>query len=118
MASLTVGRDIVAEQATPLPWAGLPMNMVQSADGKYAVICGMGYRDALWTLRISDNQVVGRMDFLNRAPARVSPEGPQDDAAAVTPNADNPKKNGLYYGLAIDGNTLYAAQGRTIRSTF
>ena len=69
----------------------LPMNLVLSPDGKYAVSSDMGFRQSLWSLRTSDGQRVANVDYPNTAKAPT---------------------NGLYYGLvfANDG-TLYAAQG-------
>lgn len=70
----------------------LPMNMVASPDGKFALVSDMGTRQALWSIRTSDGAGVSHMDFSNAKPNREA--------------------NGLYYGLAfgMDG-TLYAAQG-------
>ncbi len=70
----------------------LPMNMVASPDGKFALVSDMGTHQALWSIRTSDGAGVSHMDFPNAKP--------------------NKEANGLYYGLAFgtDG-TLYAAQG-------
>ena len=108
---LNVGKQVVDSDAIPLTGASLPMTLALSADHTYAVICGMGYRDALWTLRTSDDTVVSRADFTSRAVPRQNPEGPAEDEPKI-PNATNPSKLGVYYGVvcAADG-TVYAAQG-------
>ena len=69
----------------------MPMNVVTSPDGKYALTTGAGYREAVCCVRLSDGQQTGRIDF---------------------EKSKKHKTNGLYYGLAFgpDG-TLYAAQG-------
>ncbi len=71
----------------------LPMNIILSPNGKYAVTTDMGLRQSLWSLRTSNGVGVSHVDFPNNP-------GP------------NATTNGLYYGLAFkpDG-TLYAAQG-------
>lgn len=68
----------------------LPMNIVLSPSGKYAVSTDMGFRQSLWSIDAKTGAGVSHVDFPN--------------------NADG--SNGLYYGLAFgpDGK-LYAAQG-------
>jgi len=70
----------------------LPMNMIASPDGKFALVSDMGTHQSLWSIRTSDGAGVSHMDFSNAKP--------------------NKESNGLYYGLAFgtDGS-LYAAQG-------
>lgn len=69
----------------------LPMNLVLSPDGKYAVCTDMGFHQFLTSLRTDDGTQVSNLEY-------------------PTTNAD--RTNGLYYGLAFGGNnTLYAAQG-------
>ncbi len=69
----------------------LPMNLIASPDGNYAISTDMGFRQSLCSIRIADGQLASRIPF------------------DKSPNA---RTNGLYYGLAFgpDG-TLYAAQG-------
>ncbi len=70
----------------------LPMNMIRSADGRFALVTDMGFRQSLWSVRTADGVGVAHVDFSNHPPNRST--------------------NGLYYGLAITpGGTLYAAQG-------
>jgi YVTN family beta-propeller protein len=106
-APLINGKDIVDADATPLTHAQLPLNLALAAGGKYAVICGMGYRQALWAVRTADDKVVSRVDFVSHATLRANPEGDFNPASH-----DPGKTIGLYYGLAAapDG-AIYAAQG-------
>ena len=70
----------------------LPMNILASPDGKFALVSDMGTRQALWSIRTGDGVGVSHMDFPNARP--------------------NKESNGLYYGLAFGADgTLYAAQG-------
>jgi len=83
----------------------LPMHMILSPDGKYAVSTDMGFRQALSVLDTRTGAVVSQTPFF--------PDPNQPSA-----NAADPKKINLYYGLAFaptanpDGSyTLYASQG-------
>jgi len=83
----------------------LPMHMILSPDGKYAVSTDMGFRQALSVLDTRTGAVVSQTPFF--------PDPNQPGA-----NAADPKKINLYYGLAFaptanpDGSyTLYASQG-------
>jgi YVTN family beta-propeller protein len=75
----------------------MPLNIVISPDGKYAITTSSCLNAFLSTLRVSDGAVVSSLSF------------PADD-----PNVPN---GGLFYGLAFDPTphnntyTLYAAQG-------
>lgn len=70
----------------------LPMNLVATRDGRYAIASDMGFRQALWTIRTRDGRGVSHLDF--------------------NKGSGSEKTNGLYYGLAVstDG-AVYAAQG-------
>ena len=71
----------------------LPMNLITSPDGKYAIATDMGFREQLTSLRTSDGTKVSSITY--------------GDPASLTTNT-----NGLYYGLAFGSNgKLYAAQG-------
>jgi YVTN family beta-propeller protein len=68
----------------------LPMNMIASPDGRYAIVSDMGYRESLWSLSTSDGSGISHVDY-SRGRGSAS---------------------GLYYGLAIDKNgTVYASEG-------
>jgi YVTN family beta-propeller protein len=68
----------------------LPMNILLSPDGKYAVVSDMGFRQSLSALSAKTGALVSSVDYPNNL--------------SFT--------NGLYYGLAFGSDgTLYAAQG-------
>ena len=76
----------------------LPMNMILTPDGKYAITTDMGFRQSLWCINTTTGKGVSHLDFPNGG------------------TADPTKTNGLYYGLAAaanpgSGSTVYAAQG-------
>lgn len=91
---LVTGRslaDHLAEASTDV--GSLPVNMIQSADGRFALTTDAGFREAVCAIRTADGVGVGRLEF---------------------PNGGKAKKgtNGLYYGLAAGPEgTIYAAQG-------
>ncbi|MDB5297217.1 MAG: Phosphoesterase family, partial [Phycisphaerales bacterium] len=91
---LSTGRHIAAPPATAGASHGvgsLPVNLLLSPDGKYAVTTGAGYRERLTVIRVADGQQTGVIDY---------------------PSTPEHKENGLYYGLAFGPDkTLYAAQG-------
>src|SRR5579883_3370569 len=69
----------------------LPMNMIASSDGRYAVVSDMGERESLWSLYTDDGAGVSHVDFVK---------------------SSRWDSNGLYYGLVIDKDgTIYASQG-------
>jgi len=90
-AQVNTGRSIPGNFPGPVQNVGnMPVNMIRSADGQYAISTDMGSNEALWSIRTSDGRGVSHINF---------PRGKEGT-------------NGLYYGLAIDGGgTLYAAQG-------
>jgi len=74
----------------------LPMNLVLTPNGKYAISTDMGFRQSLWAIDVKTGKGVSHIDF-------------------NTPSAASPA-NGLYYGLAIRDNndgtsTVFASQG-------
>ena len=91
---LPTGKSLsLSPTTTPRQGVGsLPMHLIPTADGRFAVSTDMGFRQSLWVTRVSDGVGVADVEFSN-----------------ATPNADT---NGLYYGLAVrpDG-TVFAAQG-------
>src|SRR5262249_61609959 len=95
---LVTGKKITTPPLGTLTNIGsLPMNLILSPSGKFAVSTDMGLRQSLWSIRTADGTAASHFDFPNNP-------GPQATS------------NGLYYGLAFkpDGN-LYAAKGRTAR---
>src|SRR5258708_10976351 len=94
-APLVTGKSIedhVGEASQDI--GSMPINMVASADGRFALTTDIGAREAVWSIRTSDGKGVGHVEFPN-----VHPSFQKDT-------------NGLYYGLAVAAdNTVYAAQG-------
>ncbi len=83
----------------------MPANIVLSGDGRFAFTTDLGFRQALHSIRTLDGVSVAHLDYPDQRSAEQS-------GGATTSPAVNPKKtNGLYYGLAVSGKTLYAAQG-------
>jgi DNA-binding beta-propeller fold protein YncE len=74
----------------------LPVNLIPSSDGKYVISTDAGYRQALWVTRVADGQGVSHLLYNNK---RIKTATTQE------------KSQGLYYGLATAGDTVYAAQG-------
>jgi YVTN family beta-propeller protein len=93
---LATGRRIDPSVAASSQGVGsLPVNLLLSPDGKYAVSTGAGSREQLCSTRLADGTQAGKLEFRSTV-------------------AD--KANGLYYGLAFgpDGE-VYAAQGAAAR---
>jgi YVTN family beta-propeller protein len=107
-----------------------PVNMIVSPDGQFAIATDIGYRQAIWAIRLSDGTGAGHVPFPNKEAAREAirqfdstksskretfsdsgEEGVSPELGAAQ-SKRLLKKYGLYYGLAIaaDG-TIYAAQG-------
>jgi len=102
----------------------LPMNMILTPDGRYAISSDMGFRQGL----VSVSTVTGALAQPITAPAPTNPDGspagfPVSKSilqfgayVASGPDAGTYGPPGLYYGLAVKSNgdgtsTLYAAQG-------
>jgi DNA-binding beta-propeller fold protein YncE len=107
---------LVTGKAIPLKWesvqgvGSLPMNLVLTPDGRYALTSDMGYYQSLWCIRASDGKGVSHVEFSNGPVVpSAAPGGPITGTVAAPASQ---KSNGLYYGLATaaDG-TIYAAQG-------
>jgi len=95
-ATLPTGRSINSPLARSSQGVGsMPMNVVISQDGNYAITTGAGYQEQLCSVRVSDGRQVFSLDFAR---------------------SRSDHSNGLYYGLAFgpDGR-LYAAQGAAKR---
>jgi YVTN family beta-propeller protein len=93
---LSTGRLINPDALSKQNVGSLPVNLVPSADGRYALSTDGGYRQALWAIRTADGQGVSHVAFPNVKGANAK--------------ADQ-KTNGLYYGLACAPGLVYAAQG-------
>ncbi len=94
---LVNGRAITPAGTTSGPVGTMPLNIVLSPDGKYAVTTSSGMDAFLCSLKVSDGTVVDLVSY------------PTFDV--------NSPNNGLFYGLIFDPvptnntYTLYAAQG-------
>ena len=124
--TLNTGRGLLPASGPVTPLGDLPMNVAASADGRTAVVLGMGYRQAVYAVSTADGHLVDKVDFANetnRRPATVPADPGRANAAAAgaspeTGDADavagadrSYKTNGVYFGLAVVGDTVYAAQG-------
>jgi DNA-binding beta-propeller fold protein YncE len=92
---LITGKNIVwPPVGTQLNVGSLPMNMVLSPNGKYAIVSDMGFEEALTVVSTKTGGFVSNVDYPN------------------CNYCNSQTTNGLYYGLAFGSNgTLYAAQG-------
>lgn len=97
-ASILVnGRQITPAGTTSGQVGGMPLNIIISPDGKYAITSSSCINALLSTVRVSDGAVISSLAFPAADPS--------------IPNA------GLFYGLAFDPTphngayTLYASQG-------
>src|SRR5271165_2041494 len=92
---LVTGKYISSPQlGTQLNVGSLPMNIVLSPDGKYALVSDMGFDQSLTAISTKTGRFVSNIDYpnCNYCPFQTT--------------------NGLYYGLAFGSNgILYAAQG-------
>ncbi len=82
----------------------LPINMITSADGKYAIVSDAGWTQSLWSVSLSDGRAVSHIDYPNRI-TRVEGDPNTGVKRRFTTSA------GLYFGLATSRGTIYAAQG-------
>src|SRR5271157_4724118 len=90
---------ITGKKITPAGFNGeiasLPMNIILSPDGKFAITSDMGFHQELSSIDTNTGQTMSEVEFENTSAA---------------------PSNGLYYGLAFAPGkgpdyTLYAAQG-------
>jgi YVTN family beta-propeller protein len=91
----------------------MPMNLITTADGRFAITSDMGNHESLWSVRCDDGSGISHLDFQNKKPPSSSeaqqPAGESGDNAKDTASQATV---GLYYGLALArDNALYAAQG-------
>ncbi len=121
-STLNTGKDITLLTSRPLTKVALPMTLTATPDGRFVIICGMGYREALWAVSPADAKIVSRADF-NPPPTRqraepLTEEQPlpttdpaSQNAGESTRPSNRPKPVSVYYGLAATNTTVYAAQG-------
>jgi YVTN family beta-propeller protein len=93
---LSTGRQIdpsLRESSAPI--GHMPVNVLLSPDGKYAVTTGCGSREQLCAIDVANGRETGKVEY------RGTPQN---------------KSNGLYFGLAFGpGGKIYAAQGAAER---
>ena len=105
--TLNTGKDLRRFLGDTTPLGGFPIGLVPAGDGKFAVICGMGYRQSIYSVATTDGHLCGKVDYLSKAP----PPSESDTPEVVPESARKVKSNGVYFGVAVSGNTVYAAQG-------
>ncbi|HUO10534.1 MAG TPA: alkaline phosphatase family protein [Phycisphaerae bacterium] len=122
-AYLTTGKGITATGVQNV--ASMPMNMIASPNGRFAISSDMGQREALWVIDTRTGLGLSHLDYSNRSsprrnaatrPSAATKPAPAERLAggedAEPTKSGSPLSNGLYYGLAISpDNILYAAQG-------
>ena len=94
-STLVTGKNITLPPlGTQQNVGSLPMNMIATPDGRFAITSDMGYHQILTVLDTTTGQSVSSLEFGNPATR---------------------KQPGLFFGLAVtqsaNGYTLYAAQG-------
>src|SRR5208283_3583048 len=92
---LVTGKSIILEPLGVQQNVGsLPMNIILSADGKYAIVSDMGFDQSLTVINAKTGGFVSNIDYPN------------------CNYCQSQTTNGLYYGIALGSNgTVYAAQG-------
>ena len=106
---LITGKNIDTT-ATITPIGDLPMNMIATADGRFGIICGMGYEQSIYAIETKSAKLVSKVDFRNKIHAATTAPGGEE--AAFDLPVDSAQSNGVYYGLVIATNgNIYAAQG-------
>ena len=93
--TLVTGKNISwPPLGTQLNVGSLPMNIILSPDGKYALVSDMGFDQSLTSVNAKTGAFVSNVDYPNCNYCQFQ------------------NTNGLYYGLAFGSNgTVYAAQG-------
>lgn len=100
----------ISEPEARQPVGSLPMNMILTPDGRFALTSDMGYRESLWSIRTADGQGASHVEYSNHSRRPRAAEN--GEAASARPETGGLKSNGLYYGLAASTEgTVYAAQG-------
>lgn len=102
----------------------LPVNIVLTPDGKYAIASDMGFREYLTCLNTAANPANGTVAGQLAQPITAPAPQPTDGTVPGPPTSKSLAaygqayggSNGLYYGLAVAANTgggytVYAAQG-------
>jgi hypothetical protein len=67
---LITGKKIPPSLAVKKAIGNLPMNLIKSPDGRFAITSDMGNREALWSLRLDDGTGVSHVDIWAAASRR------------------------------------------------
>ena len=113
---LVTGKQITPAGTAAANVGSLPMNMVLTPDGKYALVSDMGFREYLTCLNTSTGQLAQSITSTPPAPTDGTVAKPPVSKSLIAFGAPYTKTVGLYYGLAVKSNsdgtyTAYAAQG-------
>ena len=84
---------LISPVGTHVGIGSYPVNMVLSADGKYAIVSNIGYREYLTSIDVKTGKIVSQID-VNGKPEKGT-------------------RYGLYYGLAVQPKTglIFASRG-------
>jgi DNA-binding beta-propeller fold protein YncE len=115
---LNTGKFITPATQTSFDVGNMPMNLALTPDNKFILASDMGYRQSLWSIRVSDGLGISHVDYNSSAkagkkkPAPSTQPGGSHTEESVPTVPGSPQSIGLYYGLAIaPNNTIFAAQG-------
>ncbi len=111
---LNTGKFITPATQSSWDVGNMPMNLALTPDGRFALVCSMGYHESLWSVRTSDGRGISHIDFERpkEKKKKESPAKPGGEEEDTNTPPGSPKSIGLYYGLAVGGgNVVYAAQG-------
>jgi YVTN family beta-propeller protein len=106
--TLNTGKDLVPPTTQPDTLGNLPMTMAATADGKYLVVCGMGYKNAVCCVSTATGKTISQIDFKTKRPTKIRPQNGVESNAG---EAAAGKTNGVYWGIAVSGNQVFVGQG-------
>ncbi len=114
---LVTGKQITPQGTGTQNVGSLPMNMVLTPDGKYALVSDMGFREYLTCLNTSTGLLAQPITSTPPVPTDGTVAGPPVSKSLIAFGAPYSNRVGLYYGLAVKSNsdgtyTAYAAQGQ------
>ena len=86
--TLNTGKDLRQFAGTTTQLGGLPFGLTPASNGKYAIVCGMGYKESLYSIATSDGHIAGKVDYTNKAPPPSESDAPEviSDAASKQKN--------------------------------
>src|SRR5205814_8075568 len=100
---LVTGKAISARAESSQDVGSMPINLILSHDGRYAITTDVGFYQSLWSIRTANGKGISEVEFSNAPEAKKSAAPPRLGGEATTEvtAAGSRKSNGLYYGLAI-----------------